>query len=557
MHRAAKKKKKKKKKITQEEKKKKISQNGGTFKNGTRIFRIQLAMGEGSFGVVTPCRYNQKPAVVKSIKNRVSFLFDAITFVREVCVYNVQKRMHRSYCGRSNKIMAQPKNSYLVLESFDEDLHLYMKKANRRRTEKTEEDVKRLKGLSGEKKVVVFNSPETQPNVPLFPVPDCWKIVKDLFLHMSNMHDDGILHRDIKPSNIMRSSGRIVFVDFGASVVVANVDLAHMLANDETTFIFLAPCYADKKGQVKMDKMIDLWAMLITWAFLMGHPLYRDAQDHISCIQSCRAYWDGQTRERVVKMLDQCRAEEENRASWLQLYDLCMHKMREGPGTHLSEEETQLLTSVGYARASRIVPDMYVFCGVHTNKMFLATKEFKAEAPRCPEMLSRDKMRDWGVLFSRESNVVSINVARTFHLYDNVFLEGNPKLACIERTPPEVLFFVMFLLVHYMTGTDVEFEEAAESFQRCFTQYKLKESVIGELLAAVCNSMHYHFYPLCNADLFVGPRSYQYMYLHHTLKFQTDPHFCSLNILEKHYCVVRRLQEGNGKEEEDLLKLVL
>ena len=79
---------------------------------------------------------------------------------------------------------------------------------------------------------------------------------------LAHMHDKDTIHRDLKPSNVLLMDksdlGSVRIIDFGLSEKYVLLDDA---SNWQGTLMYMAPEALNNKGQSKISKSVDIWAI--------------------------------------------------------------------------------------------------------------------------------------------------------------------------------------------------------------------------------------------------------------------------------------------------------
>lgn len=98
-----------------------------------------------------------------------------------------------------------------------------------------------------------------------------WRILRDMALALTYVHEKGYAHLDIKPSNILLAEDKALLSDFGSCRPCDDVSQNLFVANDGSSFRFDAPEY--RNGCY--DKKSDIWSLGATIFYLyMGCHIF-------------------------------------------------------------------------------------------------------------------------------------------------------------------------------------------------------------------------------------------------------------------------------------------
>eukprot|EP00357_Protocruzia_adherens_P031821 CAMPEP_0115000268 /NCGR_PEP_ID=MMETSP0216-20121206/16655_1 /TAXON_ID=223996 /ORGANISM="Protocruzia adherens, Strain Boccale" /LENGTH=584 /DNA_ID=CAMNT_0002365331 /DNA_START=756 /DNA_END=2510 /DNA_ORIENTATION=- len=126
-----------------------------------------------------------------------------------------------------------------------------------------------------------------------FPENECRKIIKDLIMVISYLHDLGVVHRDLKPENILLDTSdptdelKIKLIDFGLASMVAPIDVMHLTCG---SLSYIAPEILAQQGY---KKEVDAWSIgIITHLLLTGKLPFDSKNEKVTIMRTLAAELD-------------------------------------------------------------------------------------------------------------------------------------------------------------------------------------------------------------------------------------------------------------------------
>ena len=424
-------------------------------------------------------------------------------------VYNMQRRMGRNYCPRYYRICLQPEHQSITLPH--------------------------LKATLGS-----YQFPDTEAIL---------HVIKIIFNKLALLHEDGMLHRDLKPENIMVQDEGFLnayLIDFGASVVTLNPHKKYSLSNTETTYIFLHPALADPDlpgHVVPMDGLIDLFSLVVIWAYLIKHPLYDRLSSDVVSLQDVQPFWEraeNQVDALVEETTQLTSLSSEHQSYWYNLLKYCLAPE--------FKWDIPFLSTYGYKWCST---------SMYSKQTVVRMREPHVSQPRAPMYHNRGKIMNFFVKYSFGMGLSTSHVARAFYLYDTVGMESCSFNT--TRFDNGVMFYCCFMVCSTLFGSSLCPDDLYEAFihEWCQTTARFAKKYIENVMCQICNYCHYHFYPTCVFDHFEEPDpEKRRLYMQVELELLLNKCVPYLNIVDRRRLVDKVYQDALVRNEPKL-KIVL
>ena len=233
-------------------------------------------LGKGSYGKVVKTN--------DTLCTKTCIMDNLEVFTREVVSLSHIRRQSKKACVQLHDIgyVREKQELFMHLQLWQQDLHAYTKKLHRVPTCKD-------RGL----------------------------ILMNIVNEVNELHQSEMLHRDLKAANILIDSFRldIALADFGTGIPLHK---HRQMSVAITTFTSLHPYFMDKI-LVPMNRVIDLWPILIIWSVLMDLPLLRN----ISICKNkldMQAYLQSVTSSDLTSMMQTSQITHEEQEAFLAVY---------------------------------------------------------------------------------------------------------------------------------------------------------------------------------------------------------------------------------------------
>lgn len=234
-------------------------------------------LGKGSYGKVVK--------INDTLCTKTSMMENLEVFTREVVSLSHMRRQSKRACVQLHDIgyVQEKKELFMHLQVWQQDLHTYTKKLRH--------------------------------------VPTCndrGQIIMNIVNEVNELHQSEMLHRDLKAANILINSFKfdITLADFGTGIPFHK---HRQMSVNSTTFTSLHPYFMDKT-LVPMNRVIDLWPILLIWSVLMDLPLFKN-------IALCKnkmemqTYLQSVTLSDLTSMMKKSHITNEEQKAFLTVYD--------------------------------------------------------------------------------------------------------------------------------------------------------------------------------------------------------------------------------------------